>query len=55
MGVVPVGTPAEREDDREDAVALNEAVQDALQGGDAGALAAATAELEELLFFIEGR
>jgi len=43
------------EDDREEAVDLNERIEEALAAPDAAGLEAAAAELRELLFFVEGR
>jgi len=42
------------EEDREEAVDLNERIEQALAGSDRAGLEAA-AELRELLFFVEGR
>jgi len=43
------------EEDREEAVDLNERIEQALAGSDRAGLEAAAAELRELLFFVEGR
>ena len=43
------------EEDREEAVDLNERIEQALAGSDRTGLEAAAAELRELLFFVEGR
>ena len=43
------------EEDREEAVDLNERIEEALAGSDRAGLEAAAAELRELLFFVEGR
>ena len=43
------------EQDREEAVELHEAIESALAGGDAAALAESCRALRELLFFVEGR
>jgi molecular chaperone DnaK len=42
-------------EDREEAIALHEKIAAALASGDAAALKDATAELKELLFFVEGQ
>jgi molecular chaperone DnaK (HSP70) len=43
------------EEDREEAVELNERIEEALAGSDRAGLEEAAAELRELLFFVEGR
>jgi hypothetical protein len=43
------------EEDREEAVDLNERIEQALAASDRPGLDAAAAELRELLFFVEGR
>jgi molecular chaperone DnaK (HSP70) len=43
------------EDDREEAISLNEQIESAIAGGDESALAEAAEELRELLFFVAGR
>lgn len=43
------------EDDREEMIDLHERIHQAIEQGDAEALAAAAAELRELLFFVEGK
>jgi hypothetical protein len=43
------------EEDREEAVDLNERIEEALAGSDRAGLEEAAAELRELLFFVEGR
>jgi len=43
------------EEDREEAVDLNERIEQALAGSDRAGLETAAAELRELLFFVEGR
>jgi hypothetical protein len=43
------------EDDREEAVDLNERIEEALATSDAAGLDAAAGALRELLFFVEGR
>ena len=42
-------------EDREEAIALHETIEAALASGDSEALAQASRELKELLFFVEGR
>jgi molecular chaperone DnaK (HSP70) len=42
-------------EDREEAIELHERIQGAVRSNDAGALKKASAELRELLFFVEGR
>lgn len=42
-------------DDREEAIGLHEQIESALESNDAAALQKATAELRELLFFVEGQ
>ena len=43
------------EEDREEAIDLHEKINAAIRSNDAGALKKATADLRELLFFVEGR
>jgi molecular chaperone DnaK (HSP70) len=43
------------EEDREDAIDLHERIEEAIESGDAATLAAASRELTELLFFMEGQ
>ena len=43
------------DDDREEAINLNEKIESALESGDSKALQEATGELRELLFFVEGQ
>ena len=43
------------EEDREEAIDLHEQINSAIRSNDAGALKKATADLRELLFFVEGR
>jgi molecular chaperone DnaK (HSP70) len=43
------------EEDREEAINLHEKINAAIRSNDAGALKKATADLRELLFFVEGR
>jgi DNA-binding FadR family transcriptional regulator len=42
-------------EDREEAIELHERIHAAIRSNDAGALKKASAELRELLFFVEGR
>jgi molecular chaperone DnaK (HSP70) len=43
------------DEDRQDAIDRHEAIEDAIAAGDNAALASAVSDLEELLFFVEGR
>ena len=43
------------DEDREELIDLHERIEQAIGGRDAKSLAAATEELRELLFFIEGK
>jgi hypothetical protein len=43
------------EDDREEAIDLNQVIESAIEARDASALKLAVHELREMLFFIEGR
>lgn len=47
--------PSMHAEDREEAVDLNEAIEDALRSGDKAVLDSAMASLQELLFFVAGR
>jgi molecular chaperone DnaK (HSP70) len=47
--------PQLHDEDKEEVIDLNESIEAALASGDPAALSARTAELKELLFFIEGR
>lgn len=42
-------------DDREEAIGLHERIEAAVESGEAEALRQAAAELDELLFFVEGQ